>query len=235
MNLISTALNDKLLKHFAIVGAIYIPLSFVIAIITRSFLNIMLGWNIILAFIPIILAYLFQLIIKEEKTELSHKIKIVLIFLFWLFFFPNSFYIITDFIHLGGEEFYFREHLYAPFTYTKNFIGYLTLLHIFFGAFVAAVMASYSLKMMQEYLINKYSRIKSELFVIVILFLSSIGIYIGRFLRLNSWDMLNPFYVIERFFISLNTFSIEFILMFLLIQAALYYFIRPFIKINITL
>ena len=69
MNLISNALNDKLFRHFAIVGAIYVPVSIVVAIITNSFLNIMLGWNVILAFIPIILAYLFQMKIKEENID----------------------------------------------------------------------------------------------------------------------------------------------------------------------
>ena len=51
-----------------------------------------LVWNLILALIP----YFFAMMAVKEKGFLH-----AVFFLLWLFFFPNSLYIFTDFIHLG--------------------------------------------------------------------------------------------------------------------------------------
>jgi|LGOV01.1.fsa_nt_gb uncharacterized membrane protein len=232
MDLINKALKDKLIRHLMGAVFIYVLISIVVASITISFLNLMLGWNIILAFVPVSLAFVFKIKIKEENTILSSKILLVVIFLIWLLFFPNSFYVITDFIHLGGEEFYYTLGMYSGWIYTENFIGYLTLIHIFLGAFIAVFMASYSLKIMHHYFIDKYDKILAFVILLGIFLLSSIGIYIGRFLRLQSWDVLRPFTVIRQFAESLNRFSFEYIFIFILIQISLYYFIKPFIRID---
>ncbi|KFZ26351.1 MAG: hypothetical protein KQ78_01449 [Candidatus Izimaplasma bacterium HR2] len=232
MNIIKQAFEDRILRHLFFAVVIYVPLSIVIAFETLAFLNIMLGWNVILAFVPVVLAFIFYNKSLEDNDKQQDKVILILLFLSWLFFFPNAFYLITDFIHLGGEEFYYWGQLYSPITYTENYLGYLTLAHIFLGAFIGVFMAIYSLRMIDIYLINKFGNMYSTLIIILIMFLSSIGIYIGRFLRLNSWDVLNPFNVLEQLFDSLNRFSFEFIMIFIVIQLALYYLLKPFIRIN---
>ncbi len=232
MDIIQLALKDKILRHLFIVVCIYEVLSIIVTFETLSFLNIMLGWNVILAFVPVILAYIFYKKSLLENEKKQDKIILVLLFLSWLFFFPNAFYLITDFIHLGGEEFYYWGQRYTPITYTENYLGYLTLAHIFLGAFIGVFMALYSLRMIEQYLTNILDKVYSTLIIIIILFLSSIGIYIGRFLRLNSWDVLNPFNVLGQLFDSLNVFAVQFIIIFVIIQLAIYYMMKPFIKIN---
>jgi len=230
MELINKMISDKALKHLFGASVIYVFISIVVAIITLRFLNLMLGWNIILAFIPIIFAFLFNLKRKEDNTTTLQKVKLIVIFLVWLFFFPNSYYVITDFIHLGGERFYYQLGMYMGYTYTENLIGYLTLLHIFLGAYIAVFMASFSLDIMHQYFIEKFDKIIAYSIIVGILLLSSIGIYIGRFLRLQSWDMLRPFTVIRELLENFNYFTFEFIIMFTLIQLMCYVFIRPFLK-----
>ena len=232
MNIIKQAFEDRILRHLFFAVVIYVPLSVVIAFETLDFLNIMLGWNVILAFVPVVLAFIFYNKSLEDNNKQQDKGILILLFLSWLFFFPNAFYLITDFIHLGGEEFYYWGQLYSPITYTENYLGYLTLAHIFLGAFIGVFMAIYSLRMIDIYLINKFGNMYSTLLIIVIMFLSSIGIYIGRFLRLNSWDVLNPFNVLEQLFDSINRFTFQFIMIFIIIQLALYYLLKPFIRIN---
>lgn len=51
-----------------------------------------LVWNLLLGFIP----YLFALWYESDKRKISRFVA----FFFWIFFLPNSFYILTDFIHL---------------------------------------------------------------------------------------------------------------------------------------
>ena len=148
-----------------------------------------------------------------------------------MLFFPNSYYVITDFIHLGGETFYYSSGMYAGWIYTNNFTGYLTLTHIFLGAYIAVFMASYSLKIMHNYFIEKYDNMIALVMVLTIFLLSSIGIYIGRFLRLQSWHIFRPFTIIRELLESLNRFSFEFILIFFLIQLLIYFFIKPFIEV----
>lgn len=231
MDIIRKAFEEKTVRHFIFASVIYVFISIIVTFITASFLNLMLGWNIILASMPVAFSFIFYHLNKMEKEGTLHKLLLLFIFLLWLAFFPNSFYVITDFIHLGGEVFYTRLHIYSERIYTENLMGYLTLVHIFLGAFIAVFMASYSLKIMHHYFIEKYTKAIGYVSIVVIILLSSIGIYIGRFLRLQSWDVFRPFTVIKEFLASINRFSIEYIFIFMLIQLALYFFITPFLKV----
>lgn len=57
--------------------------------------------------------------------------------------------------------------------------------------------------------------------------MSSYGVYLGRFLRLNSWDIMHPSSLIEKIVQGSDTFSLQFTLvffLFLFITYGLYYF-----------
>jgi uncharacterized membrane protein len=92
-------------------------------------------------------------------------------------FFPNAPYILTDLIHLTSG-------------YYRHFWVDLTLFLL--CAFTGLVLGFVSLYLMQSLMARSLGRIAGWLFVIAALGLSSFGVYLGRFLRFNSWDVLRP-------------------------------------------
>jgi uncharacterized membrane protein len=96
----------------------------------------------------------------------------------WLLFFPNAAYLVTDFVHLrpkGPIPLWFDIGLIAVFAWS--------------GCFLAVA----SLRTIQALVAAYLGRIVSWLFVAAVVGLNGLGIYLGRFLRWNSWDLfLNP-------------------------------------------
>lgn len=106
------------------------------------------------------------------------KWKSALVFCCWLAFFPNALYIVTDLIHLELES-----------AVPKWFDAVL----LFSSAFVGLMFAFISLYRVEAFLSKTvYSKLQVPL-ILLILFLGSFGVYLGRFLRWNSWDIVsNP-------------------------------------------
>ena len=125
-----------------------------------------LVWNLILALIP----YFFAMLAVKEKGFL-HSI----FFLLWLFFFPNSLYIFTDFIHLGKLPEYIH----------------FDIVLISASALAGLIAGFASLELFHTYWNKKYHHVKGWIFVMSIMLLSIFWVYLGRFLRFNSWDILH--------------------------------------------
>ena len=133
-------------------------------------------WNLFLAWIPFIIAYFTYTVLINRKWI---YVVIPVAAFFWLIFFPNAPYILTDFQHLAGE---WRG---VP-------VWYDVMLLIWF-AFTGLLLGMVSLFLMQEIIRREFGRWVGWAFVAVVTGLSSAGIYTGRFLRWNSWDILqNP-------------------------------------------
>jgi len=143
-------------------------------------------WNLFLAWIPFIIAYF------TYTAALRRKLLYIIIPIaafFWLIFFPNAPYILTDFQHLAGQ-------------WHDLPVWYDVMMLIWF-AFTGLLLGIVSLFLMQEIVRREFGRWVGWGFVAVVTALSSIGIYVGRFLRWNSWDIFsNPkdmaIYTIER-------------------------------------
>ncbi len=150
----------------------------------------------------------------------------------WLLFFPNTYYTITDFIHLSRNIYYIQENPYSGFIYTLDYTIYLALFHILIGVLISVMLGTYSLYMMHQIINQLVGKYKAYIILVVIFFLSSIGIYIGRFLRFNSWDIFLPHKIISGFFRSFTLFSLQFIILFTFIHIVVYFFIYSFIKTN---
>jgi uncharacterized membrane protein len=140
---------------------------------TGSILYLFLVWNIFLAWIPFAISTLFA----ELNTK--SKWKQLLIFSCWLAFFPNALYIVTDLIHLDIES-----------PVPKWFDAVLL-----FSASVAGLMMAFiSLYRVEKFLHKKVHKKFHSVSIVIILFIASFGVYLGRFLRWNSWDIIsNPF------------------------------------------
>ena len=133
-------------------------------------------WNLFLAWIPFILSY-FAHAVSWRKIWLYLVIPFVAFL--WLIFFPNAPYMLTDLQDLA------RTATDAPLWSDVIIIGGCS--------WTAMLLGVVSLYLMQDIVQRQFGRIWGWAFVFFISAASSFGIYIGRFVRLNSWDILqNP-------------------------------------------
>ncbi|QIE59101.1 DUF1361 domain-containing protein [Rasiella rasia] len=137
--------------------------------ITHSFFFLFLVWNLFLAVIPFVLSF----ILLQYRN--ASKIAVSIVFIVWLLFLPNAPYILTDLIHLQHSK--------------ATLLGFDALL---IGLFAIGGMLCYLQSMFQmeaiatRFLARKYRK----WMLLAIPFLTGFGIYLGRFLRFNSWDIL---------------------------------------------
>lgn len=136
---------------------------------TRTYM--FLVWNLFLAAMPL---FFSSLLIGSEKV-INSKVVFGVLFVSWLLFFPNAPYILTDLFHL-------RKRVNIPLWYD------LILLHSF--AWNGLVLGFITLKQIHGVVQRRMGVISGWIGVIVALGLSSFGIYLGRYLRWNSWDIL---------------------------------------------
>ena len=134
-----------------------------------------LVWNLFLAFVPYFLSYSISL----RPAWTKNKWKLTAAFVAWLLFIPNSFYMLTDLFHLNDSYSVPRWYdllLILSFTWNALLFGILSVGHI-------------------EKLIKPFRKERSNwLFVYPVMLLNAFGVYIGRYMRYNSWDILsNPF------------------------------------------
>jgi len=132
-----------------------------------------LVWNLFLAWIPFILAYLAYVL--SWRRTLMYVVIPVFAFL-WLIFFPNAPYILTDLQHLGVSA-------------SKVPLWYDVILLIWFS-WTGMLLGVVSLSLMQEIIRRQLGRLPSWIFVFSVAALTSVGLYVGRFIRLNTWDIL---------------------------------------------
>jgi uncharacterized membrane protein len=131
-----------------------------------------MGWNLFLAWLPFLIALSAQ---RLHRLHPNHWLLLLVLGLLWLVFFPNAPYLITDLWHL-------RERPPIPLWFDLGMLSAFALTGIFLAVF--------SLHIMQR-LVRQYTgRLLSWAFVGAVLFLGGLGIYLGRFLRWNSWDIL---------------------------------------------
>ena len=138
---------------------------------TGSLGFIFLQWNLFLAWLPVLFALLAR---RKGASRWGRWLWGGL----WLLFFPNAPYLLTDLLHLGqiGR---------VPIWYDLIMLLTFALAGLFLGFA--------SLFWLHDLVSKKWNQVTGWLFVLVVLGLSSFGVYIGRFLRWNSWDLLlNP-------------------------------------------
>jgi uncharacterized membrane protein len=133
-------------------------------------------WNLFLAWIPFVLAYIaFMLAWKRQWLYIVIPVFACL----WLVFFPNAPYILTDLQYLN------RSSANAP-------LWFDVILLIWFS-WTGVLLGVVSLYLMHEIVQRNFGRWPGWIFVLVVSGLSSIGIYVGRFMDRNSWEILsNP-------------------------------------------
>ncbi len=128
--------------------------------------------NLFLAWLP----YFFSVLaVAAYRSHPKRWWNIILFGFFWLVFFPNAPYMVTDFYHLDPRPpipLWFDISLIAIFAFT--------------GCFLAIA----SLRTIHQIIERFLGKIVGWLFALLTLSLGSLGVYLGRFNRFNSWDVL---------------------------------------------
>ena len=141
-------------------------------IYTDNKIFMFLNWNLFLAFVPWGLTSVMILKPSYQKNTIT----ILVILGSWLIFFPNAPYILTDLFHIRVDTsmpIWFDLVLILSYAWTGLLFGFLSLWDI-------------------EKILNK--KLKPLLVTGIstgLLFLGSFGVYVGRYLRWNSWDVVN--------------------------------------------
>ncbi|MCH2199416.1 MAG: DUF1361 domain-containing protein [Flavobacteriales bacterium] len=140
---------------------------------TGSTMFFFLVWNLFLAGIPLALAMFLRFSNRAQKRWIFYPTLGA-----WLLFLPNAPYILTDLLHL-------RTKTAAPIWFD------LTVILSF--AWSGLLAGYYSLRWIQDLIVSRFrGRVwVGWSFAFLTIFASSYGIYLGRFLRWNSWDVLN--------------------------------------------
>lgn len=187
--------------------AIYAVISLPLFLKSGSFLFIMLVWNVILASLP--------LFFMNQGLHSDKKWKMIVYLLLWLVFFPNSIYMITDFIHLTNEQMIWSVPV-EPYSgldgtrYSMEIYQWSKLLAISLGAFYALLIGLESLSKLHDFIKIRKGHLVAVISVVLTSIIASFGVFIGRFLRFNSWDIARPFNLMKEIFNSLTGFTLSF-------------------------
>ena len=151
-----------------------------------------IGWNVMLAVIPVILAYLFTWLIQSRQTRgrVGSELLAALIFGSWLAFLPNTVYLMTEWRHfLRDAEVMDPLDMLIKARDIPSFrlsgpAGFFTLYMA-----IGILRFIYSIRPMERVL--RGWRVPFPLVAPVLFILISIGVYLGLVVRLNSWNVVS--------------------------------------------
>jgi uncharacterized membrane protein len=139
-----------------------------------------LVWNLFLAWIPFVLAVVVYDRWRRGRRATS---SLWVLGALWLLFFPNAPYIVTDFVHLertNDVPYWYDAVTVSAFAWTGVLLGFASLF-------------------LMQTVVRQWRGVATGWFFAgVALVLGSVGIYLGRFLRLNSWDAIEHPSVLPR-------------------------------------
>ena len=167
-----------LLPALALIFATIVCIGLIVsrAVITGNSRYWYLIVNVLLAWLPLCFALLTRANYLTRKANSDRADwKFFALFGAWLLFFPNASYICTDLVHL-----------------TNRFIQYfwLDLAVILSAAFTGLILGFVSLYLMQSLVAQRLGKTIGWSFVFCVSAVSSFGVYLGRFLRFNSWHVV---------------------------------------------
>jgi len=130
-----------------------------------------LVWNLILAWIPL----LFGLLVYDRYQRGTRLLTLAPALVLWLLFLPNAPYIVTDFVHLSASSpapLWLDGVELSAFAWTGMLLGFVSL-------YLVHAVAR-----------HRFGPAPSWAGVLGVLALVSVGVYLGRVKRWNSWDLL---------------------------------------------
>jgi len=189
------------------------------AIHNHSLADLYLVWNLLLAWLPLLLA---GWLVSVLRRYLWLSWRPLLLTFLWLGVLPNSFYLVSDLVHLqqvASANILYDSVMFESFIINGLLLGYL------------------SVYLVHQQLLRRVSMRWASGLITLTLLICSFAIYLGRDLRWSSWDLLaNPAGIL--FGVSnpvvdplhnLQAFTTT--LMFFVLIASLYFMIRSLARV----
>ena len=134
-----------------------------------------LNWNLFLAWVPLGLTLTLE---RTLRQHLWSSWRALILTVLWIAFLPNTFYMISDFIHVQDVQ---RVNLLYDIVMFASFI------------FNSVILGFVSLFLIHKELLKRLNKMVSGSLITTVLLACSFAIYLGRDLRWNTWDvLLNP-------------------------------------------
>ncbi|WP_366293996.1 DUF1361 domain-containing protein [Paenibacillus sp. AN1007] len=182
-----------------------------------------LVWDMFLAWVPLLISSLIVYVLecKGFKPGWLGAALVGLLCLIWLFFLPNAAYLYTEMLHAFR---YFTAQPESPFWYNMDFWYSLTL--SLGTAIVGLLLSTCSVRQIENVLYLFVHKYVCWIIISFILLLSSLGVYIGRYNRWNSWDVVSrPEQIITDLlhdFGAVDSMLLEFVILMSVVQGFVY-------------
>jgi uncharacterized membrane protein len=160
-------MQNTLIKRALLFTALCLAMLCIRVYISQTFTFLFLVWNIFLAWLPVMLS----------KAVLVSKPKIAqwLLCLVAISFLPNSIYVVSDLIHI-------KQRQPIPLLYDA--------LLLFVAATIGLLTAVSALKNIETHLSKSLNKRTVSISIVTVIVLCGFGVYLGRFLRWNTWDII---------------------------------------------
>ncbi|MFU2206090.1 DUF1361 domain-containing protein [Streptococcus pluranimalium] len=184
-------------RQFIVIHAFFAIISFAFWYYTPSGFGLI--WNIFLAIVAFDFSYL--------ACSIKNRWLKPFFMLGWLVFYPNTFYMLTDLVHMSFVTDILNDRL--------SFMYYIIYMSSILLALILGVLSvRYTLLIL---------RVRHwfwfYLYIIGLSFISSLAIHLGRFARLNSWDVITNPSLVYRELLQIFSYSeVHFVLGFMFIQ-----------------
>jgi uncharacterized membrane protein len=134
-----------------------------------------LAWNLFLAWLPLLFAFWLVQTLRKHRWLSFRGLALTALLLGFL---PNSFYLVSDFIHLretGEVSMLFDAVMFMTFAWNGMLLGFASVL------------------VLHLELLKRVRRSLATRLIGLVFILCSFAVYLGRYLAWNTWDIIvNP-------------------------------------------
>ncbi len=163
-------------------------------------------WNLFLAWLPLAFS-MAALVWARVAKGTSLAVGLCVCGVAWLLLFPNAPYLMTDLIHL---IFAGRWHRYD----VDGLLVWFDLVLVFLFTWCGLLLGYVSMNQIHAIVRHYSDSLFGWAFVFATSMLGGFGVYLGRIVRLNSWDVLHPLRIVDDVIDAIHFNSIAFSILF---------------------
>ena len=148
-------------------------------------------WNLSLSAVPVGLVYLWTFCIRHNslKRKGIHWIAFSPLILMWVAFLPNTCYLLTEWRHFLFDDYFVGARAGGDEDHTVMLrVARQSLFFLCYSGFGVLCLV-YAIRPAEQFLTKL--RIHKGVWMPPLFLLTSIGVYLGLIVRLNSWDILS--------------------------------------------